>query len=124
MLLLAWATKNNAPKIKDVLERLEWDRLYHFHNHHSEVTRDTFHDFIGFAVRNGVDQAMFYDSVRNLFMYNDTEYHLRRLQNMSDNHLVDAANELVDKVHLRDKICEIMNLLEGIYFNLFEIDYL
>lgn len=40
---------------------------------------------------------------------------------------VDAANELVvlfDKVYLRDKICEIMNLLEDIYFNLFEIDYL
>lgn len=123
---------NNAPWIKDVLERLDWDRLYYFHNHRTEVTRDAFHGFIGFDVRNGVDQAIFYDIVRNLFMYNDTEYYLQRLQNMYVNQLpsefafiffkavyrmigrVDAANELVvlfDKVYLRNKICKRMNLL-------------
>lgn len=84
--LMAWMTKQTIPRVRDVLERLDWDSLYQFHNYHMEVTRDQFHGFITFAVRHNVDQALYYNSIRCLFLNQDVQYHLHVLSSLSGNH--------------------------------------
>ena len=144
-LLMAWHTKQTIPRIKDVLERLDWDSLYQMHNHPMEVTRDQFHGFIKFAVRHNVDQAMYYNSVRSLFLNQNVPHHLAVLSSLSGNHFpssfcfiffkainrtfhrdesVEEMCQLLNQTHLKSRLLELIKYLQEMYTFLFEKDYL
>lgn len=143
--LMAWLTKQTTPRIRDVLQRLDWDSLYQFHNNPSEVTREQFHGFISFAVRHNVDQALYYNSIRSLFLNENVPHHLDVLSSLSGNHFpsyfcfiffktinrtfhrdqsVQEMYELLNQTHLRYRIIELIKYLEEMYCYLFERDHL
>lgn len=143
--LMAWFTKLTTPRIKEVLERLDWDSLYKLHNNPMEVTRDQFHGFIEFGVRYKVDQAMYYHVVRSLFLNQDVNHHLNVLSSLSGNHFpssfcfiffkainrtfhrdetVEEMFEMLNQTNMRSRLVEVINYLEEMYTFLFEKDYL
>ncbi|XP_074326834.1 uncharacterized protein LOC141664776 [Apium graveolens] len=71
-------TENQRSVGQDGLEA-----LYQFHQNPFEVTSDRFHGFIAFVVPNNVDQAMFYNSVQNLFLRQNIDHHLAVLAHIS-----------------------------------------
>lgn len=144
-LLFSWLTKRTTSRVKHVLEKLDWDSLYQFHQHDFEVTRDAFHGFIRFAVRYQVDQAMFYNSTRNLFLMKSVHHHMLVLSSLSGKHLPSAFSliffkaiyrpfdisetaqemfKLFNTTHLRGRLIEQMALLQDMFNYISEKDYL
>lgn len=144
-LLIIWSISQSRQRIKDVLERLNWDALYQFYNEPVEVSRDIFDGFIKFAVRYDVEQAKFFNSTRNLFKRRDVQHHLSVLADLSSNHFpsrfsylffkaiyrtfersetVEEMNNLLNTTHLRSSIIEQMDFLEHMYFAMPEVDHL
>ncbi|KAL1805498.1 hypothetical protein ACET3Z_028566 [Daucus carota] len=134
--LMACYTKETKDKVKDILQRLDWDALYQYHQHQMEVTRDQFHGFIGFAVKLEIDQAMFYNSVQNLFRRQDVNQHLNVLSRISGSHFPssfafvffkavyrpsvsnETAEEMVQLLNanwLRSRLLDLIKLLEDMY---------
>ncbi|KAL1805500.1 hypothetical protein ACET3Z_028568 [Daucus carota] len=144
--LMACYTKETKDKVKDILQRLDWDALYQYHQHQMEVTRDQFHGFIGFAVKLEIDQAMFYNSVQNLFRRQDVNQHLNVLSRISGSHFPssfafvffkavyrpsvsnETAEEMVQLLNanwLRSRLLDLIKLLEDMYYYIItERDYL
>lgn len=144
-LLIVWSIGQSRQRIKDVLERLNWDALYQFHNEPIEVSRDIFYGFIQFAVRYDVEQAKFFNSTRNLFRRQDVQHHLSVLAALSGNHFpsrfsylffkaiyrtfersetTEEMSNLLNITYLRSRIIEQMDFLQDLYFPMSEIDYL
>lgn len=144
-LLIVWAMGQSRQTIKFVLESLNWDVLYQFHNEPIEVVRDCFEGFIQFAVRFDVEQAKFYNSTRKLFLREDVQQHLSVLSDLSGNHFPSRfsylffkaiyrtfqrnetameMNTLLNNTYLRNRIIEQMSFLQDMYFNISEVDYL
>lgn len=144
-LLFVWAGKRPRAEIKFVLEKLDWDQLYHFHNHFLEVTRDRFTGFVKFSAKNGVVQAMFFQSTRELFRIRDIDMNIGILSSLAEHHFpahfcflffksiyvrhefnatAEEMFQLVNRISLRGKITELMDLLESMYEYVAEWDYL
>ncbi|KAL1809249.1 hypothetical protein DCAR_0728784 [Daucus carota subsp. sativus] len=144
-LLMIWERERPSAQIKFVLEKLDWDCLYRFHNHPMEVTRDQFHGFVGYSVGHNVVQSLFFNSSQKLFLMEDVQLNLGILSSLASTHLpssftflffksiyirsdIDStAREIfgiVNTVHLRGKVEELMDLLQSMYEHLFEMDYL
>lgn len=85
-LLIIWERRQPRSHVKDVLERLNWDSLYEYHQHPMEVTRDEFYGFIAYSVRNNVHQAMFFDSSHHLLRHINVQHHLAVLSMQSNMH--------------------------------------
>lgn len=143
--LMAYYTKHGRFQVKQVLQRLNWDDLYQYHNHYLEVRRDQYHGFIRFAVKMEVEQAMFYDSVQKLFLHENVDHHLSILANLSGSHFPSSFSftffraiykpferedtvrqmcQILNENYLRSKLLDIVRLLEEIYYNITEVDYL
>lgn len=85
-LLMIWERNQPRHYVKFVLESLEWDRLYHYHHHRMEVTRDQFLGLVSYSVRHNVNQAMFLNSTRNLLKNVNVQHHLSVLSMLSGTH--------------------------------------
>lgn len=137
-LLMVWERRQPRSHVKDVLERLTWDPLYEFHQHQMEITRDQFHGFIAYSVRNNVQHAMYYDSTEKLFRNINVQHHLGVLSTLSGiyfpsyfSFLVFKAIyipeeleltaqqmvEIVNTLGLRRRVEDLMNFLADIYTN-------
>ncbi|KAL8112438.1 hypothetical protein AgCh_019955 [Apium graveolens] len=112
-------TENQRSVGQDGLEA-----LYQFHQNPFEVTRDRFHGFIAFVVPNNVDQAMFYNSVQNLFLRQNIDHHLAVLAHISDGEIVYRIDNYNKKcgsqVQLMNLHGEVLLLLRRKRFRIFE----
>ena len=81
--LLVWKCKQPEKHIKYVLEALDWDKLYDFHQHQMEVTRDQFYGFVSYCVIHDVHQARFLNSSLRLLQRNNVDFNLEVLSVLS-----------------------------------------
>ena len=144
-LLMVWERNKPTHVVRDVLERLNWNDLYEFHQHAMEVRRDQFYGFVGYCVRHNVTQALFFNSTTCLFLQQGVDEHISVLSNLAGNHfpssfsflffkaiyrpfeLAETAEQMfvfVKQSRLMSSIKHLMSLMQDIYFRLFEYDYL
>lgn len=131
-----WHRSQTLRQIKNVLQKLDWAKIYEFDQEPNQYVRERFNNFIGTCAEIDIVQAKFYLACKRLFHVERVQESIAVLHEQSEAHLdsyfaflvfeaifrpfrTDVTafkmSEIVKNPALRKKLPDLIRLLQGFY---------